>query len=527
MLGVVEPSTQVEIQLGHMCNNRCVFCVSGQQTAEGRARPLPVQPLLDRVSEARAKGHKKITLLGGEPTLQPGFPDVVRHAVALGFEEIVVFTNGVKTAREGFVDEVLELGAGRLTWRISLQGATKLAHERTTRRPGSFDRIVDSLGHLQKKQQRITVNMCVVQSNFESVVEFPELIRRFGARQLHLDMVRPLDAGVRTEAEFAEMIPRYSQLAPLLVRMVNGFEPGFDVNIGNLPYCIAPELAHVIHHDGEATETIAVDGEHDVSRPWNKYFVKRRDKNKPAACAGCVFEPRCSGLFDKYRELHGDTDVGALTRDDWLARDPELRLLWPHLVGALDAARACALPRDFERLDAALTSDVEARLTFTGATGVVVLVLRAPGLGVAGTDRFSVHVAQAPSAELALAALRAVWPAWLAAGYGSSHPPGEDLASAAVSRSVAARLGRLRAAAPFATLAWTELELSHGGARAELTLRAATGDGAVLWLADEGGRPTGGYRILGAATPTLVEGLRAALGALSRAGARDPARVTA
>src|SRR5262249_42155807 len=143
----MEPKTQVEIQLGHMCNNRCVFCVSGQETGFGRALPLATAPILERITEAFAAGHRKLTLLGGEPTLQPGFLDVVRHAVGLGFEEIVVFTNGVKTAREGFIEEVLATG-GNFTWRISIQGATKESHERTTRRPGSFDRIVRSMGHI-------------------------------------------------------------------------------------------------------------------------------------------------------------------------------------------------------------------------------------------------------------------------------------------------------------------------------------------------------------------------------------------
>ena len=284
----MEPKQQVEIQLGHMCNNRCVFCVSGQQTAFGRARPLPVDPILERISEAYASGHRKITLLGGEPTLQPGFKKVVSHAVDLGFEEIVIFTNGVKTAREAFIDEVLALG-GNLTWRISIQGADKASHERTTKKPGSFDRIVRSMEALHKKGERITVNMCVVQSNFESVDRFPELLARFGVRQLHLDMVRPMDAGERSEDDYRAMIPRYSDMVEPLTRMAGGFADDFDLNIGNLPYCIAPHLATRIHHDGETTQTIAVDGDNDLSRPWDKYFVKRQDKGKVESCRRCVF----------------------------------------------------------------------------------------------------------------------------------------------------------------------------------------------------------------------------------------------
>ena len=126
--------------------------------------------------------------------------------------------------------------------------------------------------------------MCVVRSNFESIRRFPDLLADYGATQLHLDMVRPMDAGARTDAEFRAMIPRYSDLVPALDAMIAGLPEGFDVNIGNLPYCIAPHLARFIHHDGETTFTVAVDGENALSEPWDKYAVKRRDKSKPATC---------------------------------------------------------------------------------------------------------------------------------------------------------------------------------------------------------------------------------------------------
>ena len=77
----MEPKKQVEIQLGHMCNNRCVFCVSGQRTAQREAFPIEAEPVIEKLREGRALGMRKVTLLGGEPTLQPGFMDVVRGAV--------------------------------------------------------------------------------------------------------------------------------------------------------------------------------------------------------------------------------------------------------------------------------------------------------------------------------------------------------------------------------------------------------------------------------------------------------------
>ena len=508
-----EPKTQVEIQLGHMCNNRCVFCVSGQQTELGRARPLPLDPLVEQVSAAFARGHRKITLLGGEPTLQPGFLQLLRHAVEIGFEEIVIFTNGVKTARASFIDEVVAQG-GNLTWRISLQGANKTAHERTTKRPGSFDRIVRSMQHLCERGQRLTVNMCVVQSNYESVAEFPELLLPVGATQLHLDMVRPLDAGERTEEEFAQMIPRYSEMVEPLRRMIHGFPDGFDVNIGNLPYCIAPDLAPWIHHDGEHTDTIAVDGDRDLSRPWDKYFVKRRDKLKPERCKECVFEPKCSGIFEKYRALYGDTELVPITAERLRSVDPQLRMLGAHLVPIVRSLSAWKAPAPFESVVAEINGDREARVTISVGSERLVVGLREPGGGIASFDLFSLHVLGAPANRaVARAGLQALWTKLSDDGHRVLHPLGDDALGRA-SASLAARLGRLRSSAPFGTLRWTHVSLDGVGRRAELSLEGPAGERAAVWLAEEAGRVRGGYEVDGEPSEDVVLGLGAVMQAL-------------
>jgi MoaA/NifB/PqqE/SkfB family radical SAM enzyme len=514
---VPEPKSQVEIQLGHMCNNRCVFCVSGQQTELRRAGPMPARPILDQLERAFASGQRKVTLLGGEPTLQPGFFEIVRHAVELGFEEIVIFSNGVKTARASFIDEVLGLG-GNLTWRISIQGANKLAHERTTRRPGSFERIAESMRLLADRGQRITVNMCVVQSNFESVGEFPELLLPFGVSQLHLDMVRPLDAGERTEEEFRAMIPRYSEMVPHLERMIRGFPEGFDVNIGNLPYCIAPELARWIHHDGEQTLTIAVDGERELSAPWDKYLVKRRDKLKPERCGQCVFEPRCSGIFEKYREIHGDAELSPVSPERLRMLDPELRLLGVHLVPVVRALDGWQAPAPFRPTRARVSGDAQARVTLGTGEHQLEVELKAPGGGVASFDLFSLHLLSAPRRpELAREGLAALWTRLEELGHRVLHPLGPDALPGALTPPLAARVQRLRRSVPFGEARWTGIAIAAGGRRAELTLAGAGGELASVWLADEGGRVRGGYELSERPSPGILNGV----GALMRAiGAR-------
>jgi hypothetical protein len=122
------------------------------------------------------------------------------------------------------------------------------------------------------------------------------------------------------------MMPSFRVMAPAMDRMVDGFAPGFDVNLGNLPYCVAPDLAHVIHHDGQHTATIAIDGDDLPSAPWDKYAVKRRDKVKPESCARCLLSPRCSGVFDRYASAHGTSELVPIDAAKLAEIDPDHRL---------------------------------------------------------------------------------------------------------------------------------------------------------------------------------------------------------
>ena len=306
---------QVEIQLGHVCNNRCVFCVSGQLTAQGRARPLPSAPALAALDAAAARGARTVTFLGGEPTLQASFLPALARAIELGFREIILFTNGVKTARAGYIDEILALGAARdftnFVWRFSIQGGDEAAHDHVTQKPGSFKRLVAGMAHLQARGQAITANACINEHSYRSLPAYPDLVRQYGIRQLHLDQVRPRDAGERSDAELRAIMPPYSAMVPHYRAMLDRFDrelgPDYDINVGNLPYCLMPERAAKIHHDGEATLTVAADGD-ALSVPWDKYADKRRDKFHPPACASCRFRPQCNGVFLKYAEFHGTAE---------------------------------------------------------------------------------------------------------------------------------------------------------------------------------------------------------------------------
>lgn len=113
--------TSVNYHLLQPCNMRCRFCYATFRDVDGR---LGREQGLVLVGALAAAGFEKITFAGGEPTLCPWLPDLVRAAKSAGMTTMLV-TNGTK------LDEAEWIFApdGPLDWvALSIDSASEATH---------------------------------------------------------------------------------------------------------------------------------------------------------------------------------------------------------------------------------------------------------------------------------------------------------------------------------------------------------------------------------------------------------------
>lgn len=313
-MNVVERVEQIEIQLGHLCNNRCVFCSSGLITSFGLVGQEDSARALAELEVARDKGARRVTFVGGEPTLQRDFPRILAHARSLGYEEIVLFTNGVRTQQRAYLEELCK--GGPLSFRVSIQGGDRATHDRVTGRRGAFERIIEGLRLMNELGQKITVNACINAESYKSVGGYPELARRYNVEQVHLDQINPLEIGNRPPGYLETILVRYSEQAPYLSRMLEDFArrlgPDYDVNLGNIPFCVMPEWAHRIHHAGEQTVVVSANLGGLAESGHDKYERKTEHKIKVESCGRCAFSLVCTGVFKEYAAEFGTEELRAV-----------------------------------------------------------------------------------------------------------------------------------------------------------------------------------------------------------------------
>jgi uncharacterized radical SAM superfamily Fe-S cluster-containing enzyme len=88
------PVTFLELEITGKCQLKCVHCYadSGPAGTHGTITARDWERLID---DAAAMGVRTVQFIGGEPTLYPELPRLVRHAVAAGLG-VEVFSNLVR-----------------------------------------------------------------------------------------------------------------------------------------------------------------------------------------------------------------------------------------------------------------------------------------------------------------------------------------------------------------------------------------------------------------------------------------------
>lgn len=88
----------VNFHLWEPCNMRCKFCFATFQDVKQQILPkghLPKEQAINVVEQIANFGFSKITFAGGEPTLCPWLPELIRRAKSLGLTTMIV-TNGTR-----------------------------------------------------------------------------------------------------------------------------------------------------------------------------------------------------------------------------------------------------------------------------------------------------------------------------------------------------------------------------------------------------------------------------------------------
>ena len=241
-MNVATQMPSVNFHLWKPCNMKCRFCFATFQDVGQDVLPkghLQREGCLAVVEALASAGFDKINFAGGEPTLCPWLPDLIRRAKEVALTTSIV-TNGSR-----ITPEWLDCVGNSLDWAalsIDTVDPEKLeASGRTTRDgPLTEDDYLGVIDLLKERRIRLKINTVVSRSNCEE--DLTDFIARVLPERWKLLQVLPVsgqndglvDDQLVTPEEFAAYVARNRRVEDLGVAMVpedNGLMTGSYVMV--------------------------------------------------------------------------------------------------------------------------------------------------------------------------------------------------------------------------------------------------------------------------------------------------------
>jgi MoaA/NifB/PqqE/SkfB family radical SAM enzyme len=277
------------IRVNFNCNQSCRFCfVSTHLPGAGDAA-------VRQAIEGAASRGAKITLSGGEPTLNPRLVEYVRLARSLGPRAVQLQTNAIKLDDAALTRDLVAAGVGEAL--VSLHGSTAEISDAVTSAPGTFARTVVGIDNLHAQAGlKLMLNFVINQANLHDLPAFIRLVAaRWPRATVSISFIAP-----STDLVARDLVPRYSDALPALAEALAAATRlgvtthGFDTMCG-IPLCLVPASLDPF----VATAELPPDAGASA-------FVK------PPSCEGCALGSRCFGLRRGYAELHGTGELRAV-----------------------------------------------------------------------------------------------------------------------------------------------------------------------------------------------------------------------
>lgn len=235
----------VHINTGPACNVRCVYCNVHGGTDQRLFSVEYVERLLDHAAArfldgGDGRGAPTVDLIGGDPTLHPELPRLVRAARDRGFARVLICTNGVRLAQPGFLDRLV--AAGLTGVRLSFHDHRAEHANRLAAAP--------ALGDTYPAVATMLLARPDVETHFFRIVladnldALPDYLRFLAA---HNRTGRPIDLTIGMPSmrgrlfEHPDLYPRLADLRGAVAEaMALASSLGFEPTLHHAPACLHP-----------------------------------------------------------------------------------------------------------------------------------------------------------------------------------------------------------------------------------------------------------------------------------------------
>ena len=298
----------------YVCNLRCRFCYYVDKLKKGAVSHEPLEKMIAEVDRLRVYYKLEyVDFCGGEPTVYPWVKELVKHCIDIKLQPCVI-TN---CQRPSMLDELITLGLDDLL--LSIEGVDEI-HDYLVARKGAFNKVVETLELLWKREFKFRVNTVVMKQNLNHLEDLVDFLKSYNPRMINLIVFNPHYTVVWGQTQDIDFQARYSELASVLKSAIDKCDDlGIWTNVRYFPLCFMEGYEeHVcnweqILYDPYEWDLVARRGWDRSEENYHKSISAMVAKSKkPPKCGQCANRSICSGIYEQYLSRFGDKEISPI-----------------------------------------------------------------------------------------------------------------------------------------------------------------------------------------------------------------------
>ncbi len=232
-MGRYDHTQYVSMTMEFRCNLKCVHCMI--EGTMDRLTPETMEQFDALMAHNSANRQwAGLILTGSEITLRRDLPELARRARASGFEHVRIQTHGMHLGRLDYTRKLIEAGVDEFF--VSIAGSDPATHDGITLVPGSFEKSLRGLEHLDMFDRVASItNTVVTEKSYRLLPDIVDALAHIRTlTQMEFWFYFPM-----AETDEKGLVANHLEALPYLKRAIRKAEElGRSVEVKNFPECL-------------------------------------------------------------------------------------------------------------------------------------------------------------------------------------------------------------------------------------------------------------------------------------------------
>lgn len=310
---VVSPMV-ASIEITNMCNIRCVHCYG--DFGEIPCEVMDVEMVKKILTDFHNTGVRIIEITGGEATTHPQIEDIMEYALALGFDQVSLLTNGVNISER--LLRILEENKQRIYMQVDLHSLNEEYFSWFTKTPNILDKVKSNIVMLAEKGILMRVATILTPKNIDEIEDIADWVHELGIaryaispvvslgranskdKELYLDV----NDAIKVEQQLQKIVSKYDNFLNIIesdfAKQVNCGCITSQIVIdakGHIKICTMDNLTYCNSSIGNVLEEDMKSIFEKNAEFLNTLYATKAPKMDSDECRKCEYAGFCNGCM--------------------------------------------------------------------------------------------------------------------------------------------------------------------------------------------------------------------------------------